>query len=130
MIRVLVADDSPTARELLVQILGSDPEIRVVGEAKNGVEAVEATGRLRPDLVTMDLHMPRLDGLEATREIMMTVPTPIVIVTGSHRARDVEASMELLGCGALEVLVKPPDPNAPGFPAAAQIQKKKKKEPE
>jgi two-component system, chemotaxis family, protein-glutamate methylesterase/glutaminase len=119
LIRVLVADDSATAREMLVQILGSDPEIRVVGEAHDGVEAVEATSRLRPDLVTMDLHMPRLDGLAATREIMITAPTPIVIVTGSHRARDVQASIEILGCGALDVLLKPPDPRSPEFPGAA-----------
>jgi two-component system chemotaxis response regulator CheB len=120
MIRVLVTDDSATAREMLVQILGSDPEIRVVGEARDGVEAVASTVKLRPDLVTMDLHMPRLDGLEATREIMITAPTPIVIVTGSHRARDVEASMEILRCGALDVLFKPPDPRSPEFPAAAR----------
>jgi two-component system chemotaxis response regulator CheB len=120
MIRVLVADDSPTARALLVQILGTDPEIRVIGEAHDGLEAVAETARLRPDLVTMDLHMPRLDGLQATHEIMITAPTPIVIVTGSHKAREVEASMEILRCGALDVLLKPPGPNTPEFPDAAR----------
>jgi two-component system, chemotaxis family, protein-glutamate methylesterase/glutaminase len=120
LIRVLVADDSATAREMLVQILGSDPEIRVVGVAHDGLEAVEATSRLRPDLITMDLHMPRLDGLEATREIMITAPTPILIVTGSHRARDIEASIEILACGALDVLLKPPDPRSPEFAQSAR----------
>lgn len=120
MIRVLVADDSPTARALLVQILSSDPEIRVVGEARNGVEAVEMTRRIKPDLVTMDVHMPQMDGLEATREIMATAPTPIVIVTGSTQAREVESSMATLRLGALDVLVKPPSPDAPGFEAAAR----------
>jgi two-component system chemotaxis response regulator CheB len=120
MIRVLVTDDSPTAREFLVQILGSDPEIRVIGEASDGAEAVAATQRLRPDLVTMDIHMPRLDGMEATREIMITTPTPIVIVTGSHRACDVGASLEILRCGALDVLFKPPDPRSADFPTAAR----------
>jgi two-component system chemotaxis response regulator CheB len=120
MIRVLVADDSATAREFLKLILASDPEIRVVGEARDGAEAVAATARLRPDLVTMDLHMPQLDGLEATREIMITAPTPILIVTGSHRARDVEASMEILRCGALDVLLKPPDPCSAEYPGAAR----------
>jgi len=65
MIRVLVADDSPTARALLVGILSSDPLLEVVGEARDGVEAVELTQALQPDVVTMDIHMPRLNGFEA-----------------------------------------------------------------
>lgn len=120
MIRVLVAEDSPTARELIVRILEADPEIRVVGEAADGVEAVALTRTLRPDLVTMDIHMPRLDGLAATKEIMITAPTPIVIVTGSTRAREVRDSMETLRVGALEVLVKPPGPGSPHFAPEAQ----------
>lgn len=120
MIRVLVAEDSATARALLVQILRSDPEIQVVGEAHDGAEAVALTQRLRPDLVTMDLHMPRLDGLGATKEIMITAPTPILIVTGSTRAREVAASMDVLQVGALDVLVKPPGPESPRFATAAQ----------
>ena len=120
MIHVLVAEDSATARALLVRVLESDPGIKVVGEARDGEQAVELTGRLRPDLVTMDIHMPRMDGLAATREIMQTVPTPIVIVTGSTTAREVSSSMETLRLGALEVLVKPPAPGSPGFEAAAR----------
>src|SRR4051812_49228120 len=100
MIRVLVADDSPTARALLVGILSSDPHLQVVGEARDGVEAVELTQALLPDVVTMDVHMPRLSGFEATKEIMITAPTRIVIVTASRLAREVETSLNALRAGA------------------------------
>jgi two-component system chemotaxis response regulator CheB len=120
MIRVLIAEDSSTARALLVAILGSDPELVVVGEARDGVEAVELTQKLRPDVVTMDVRMPRMDGFEATKEIMITAPTPIVIVTGSMEARDVEVSMHTLRAGALAVLPKPPGPTSPAFEEAAR----------
>ncbi|WP_435011402.1 chemotaxis-specific protein-glutamate methyltransferase CheB [Tundrisphaera lichenicola] len=120
MIRVLVVDDSETARSLLVLILGSDPGLEVVGEARDGVEAVEMTQRLRPDVVTMDILMPRLDGLAATREIMITAPTPIVIVTAGALPGEVEGSLEMLGHGALDVLKKPVGPDAPGFAASAR----------
>ena len=120
MIRVLVAEDSATARALLVQILSSDPEIQVIGEAVDGIQAVEMTQRLHPDLVTMDIHMPRLDGLAATREIMITAPTPIIIITGSTRAGEVQSSLDTLRIGALDVLVKPCGPSSSGFAAAAR----------
>src|SRR5437660_7319199 len=120
MIRVLVVDDSPTARSLLVEILRSDPEIQVVGEAKDGLEAVEMTQRLRPQVITMDVRMPRMDGFTATKEIMTTVPTPIVIVTGSTMAHEVETAMHALRAGALAVLRKPRGPQAPVFEEAAR----------
>jgi two-component system chemotaxis response regulator CheB len=115
MIRVLVAEDSVTVRELLVQILSSDPEIQVIGEAKNGMEAVEQAVRLKPDVITMDVHMPELDGLEATKEIMVRSPTPIVVVSSSHSARDVELSLSAMRAGALLVLPKPDDPRSDQF---------------
>jgi two-component system chemotaxis response regulator CheB len=115
MIRVLVAADSRTARLLLVEVLSSDPEIEVVGQASNGVEAVELTRALRPDLVTMDLHMPGMDGLEATKEIMVSNPTPIVIVTASAAASEVEGSLHALRAGALDVVQKPAGPRSPDF---------------
>lgn len=120
MIRVLVVEDSATVRALLVQILNDDPEIRVVGEARDGHEAVLLTESLRPDLITMDVQMPRLDGLEATREIMIRAPTPIVLVTSSGRAREVEASLATLRIGALDVIQKPPSPGSPDFEAASK----------
>jgi two-component system chemotaxis response regulator CheB len=120
MIRVLVVEDSLTSRMLLVQILNMDPQIEVVGEAVDGVEAVRLTHRLRPSLVTMDVDMPRMDGLEATQEIMSTVPTPIVIVTANPRAQEVETTMMMLRMGALEVLLKPPGPESPAFAEAAR----------
>ena len=85
MIRVLVVDDSPVARELLIHILNSDAGIEVIGSADNGREAVEFVTRNKPDIITMDIHMPEMDGFEATRIIMETNPVPIVIVTGSCR---------------------------------------------
>jgi signal transduction histidine kinase len=81
MIRVLIADDSSTARALLEAILSSDPELHVVGQARNGQEAIDLTRKLRPDVVTMDVRMPVVDGFEATKEIMITAPTSIVLVT-------------------------------------------------
>jgi two-component system, chemotaxis family, protein-glutamate methylesterase/glutaminase len=120
MIRVLVVDDSATARGLLVAILGSDPEVQIVGEANNGLEAVEMTRRLRPDIVTMDVRMPLLDGFAATKEIMIESPTPIIIVTSSHSVQYVEMSMHALRAGALAVLEKPAGPNTPGFDESAR----------
>src|ERR687896_716729 len=104
MIRVLVAEDSDTARALIVGILGGDPTIEIAAEARDGIEAVRLTERLRPDVVTMDVHMPKLDGFRATKEIMITCPTPIVIVSGTSFAPETEAAARALSAGALAVL--------------------------
>lgn len=120
MIRVLIVEDSPTSRALLAAILRSDPEIEVVGEAVDGVEGVRMAKALRPDLLTMDVEMPRLNGLEATREIMISAPTPIVIVTANTRRGEAEASMAMLRTGALDVLEKPVSPASPEFDAMAR----------
>ncbi len=115
MIRVLLVEDSSTARELLLGILASEPQsFTVIGEAKNGLEAVEMTRRLRPDVVTMDIRMPLLDGLDATRRIMRDAPTPVVVVSGSD-VLEVQTSMEALRAGALAVIEKPAGPALPGF---------------
>ena len=117
MIRVLVAEDSPTARTLLVSMLESDPELRVVAEAKNGLEAVEMAERLRPDLITMDVQMPVMDGLTATQAIMSRIPTPIIVVSSQADLRQAELSLEATRAGALIVLPKPVGPTSPGFAA-------------
>lgn len=115
MIRILVAEDSSTVRELLVEILGRVSDFEVVGEANNGIEAVEMTKRLKPDVVTMDIQMPRLDGFEATKQIMNEAPTPIVIVSGLVNTREIRVSMQALRAGAVAVLPKLRWPDTPGF---------------
>jgi two-component system chemotaxis response regulator CheB len=107
MIRVLVVEDSPTVREFLLQILCSDPAIEVVGTAETGEEALEAVERFRPDIITMDIHMPRMNGFDATRRIMETHPTPIVIVSGAADATDTAKAFRAIESGALAVLSKP-----------------------
>lgn len=107
MIEVLVVEDSPVAREFLLYILDSDPEIRIVGSATNGKQALAALKDIKPDVITMDIHMPEMDGFEATRKIMETSPTPIVIVTASLDPREVGTSFRAMEAGALAVIPRP-----------------------
>ncbi len=115
MVRVVVAEDSLTLRELLVELLRSDAAIEVVGTASTGAEAVELALRLRPDLIAMDIHMPVMDGLEATKEVMVRAPTPIVLITSSASREDARLSLDALRAGALMVIPKPDQPSSPSF---------------
>jgi two-component system, chemotaxis family, protein-glutamate methylesterase/glutaminase len=106
-IRVLVVDDSPVMRTILVSMLAETPGYQVVGEATDGLEAVHMTAELRPDVVTMDIRMPRLNGLEATRQIMASTPTPIVVVTTSVYEPELNVAFSAVAAGALTVVEKP-----------------------
>jgi two-component system, chemotaxis family, protein-glutamate methylesterase/glutaminase len=106
-LRVLVVDDSATQRAILIALLGGDPDLDVVGWAANGEEAVRAAARLRPDVITMDLRMPVMDGLEATRRIMHETPVPIVMITGSASVDDRQTAFAALDAGVLAFVRKP-----------------------
>jgi two-component system chemotaxis response regulator CheB len=118
VIRVLVVEDSPTTAELLVRLLEADGCFEVVGTAADGEQAVSLTARLRPHVITMDIHMPRLDGVAATRRIMAETPTPIVIVSASVQEKTVGLAFEAVQAGAVSVLDKPPGPGHPRHTAA------------
>lgn len=107
MINVLVVEDSPTARVLLVGILQCDPNINVIGTASNGKEALEFLKRKKPDIVTMDVKMPVMDGLEATKIIMETNPLPIVLVSASASKDEVNLTFLAMEAGALAFVGKP-----------------------
>ena len=106
MIKVLVVDDSIVVRDFLAHILSSDPALSVVGTANNGEEAFAAVKLKKPDVITMDIRMPKMNGLEATRIIMEQHPTPIVIVSGSLGTEEA-ASFRAIEAGALAVLARP-----------------------
>jgi two-component system chemotaxis response regulator CheB len=119
VIKVLVVEDSKTVQLALVEIFSSDPQIQVVGTAATGEEAVAAAGALRPDVITMDIKLPGIDGFEATRAIMANCPTPIVIVTGRLDPRDSATLFRVMEAGALMVLPKPAPVGHPGFEESA-----------
>lgn len=117
-IRVLVVEDSPVQRELQVYLISADPQLEVVGTARDGREAVEQVRRCRPDVVTMDFHMPNMDGAEATRIIMETQPLPIIVISGSSARGEVANTFRALDAGALVILEKPA---IPGSDAALKL---------
>jgi len=105
-INVLVVDDSRLMRSVLKKTLEQDPEIKVVGEARNGEEAVKLVHELSPDVVIMDIVMPRMDGITAIKRIMAEKPTPILVFS-SITQQGAKATIEALEAGALEVIAKP-----------------------
>jgi two-component system chemotaxis response regulator CheB len=119
-VRVLLVDDSRTARALMRRLCEDDGRLSVVGEAGDGREAVELVASLRPSIVVMDIEMPVLDGIAATRQIMAQAPTPILIVTAHYDAADVALSLRAVQAGALSILHKPGGPGSPSFAPDAQ----------
>lgn len=113
-IRVLVTDDSPTMRYHLASLITEAADMEVIGQARNGEEALSLAQQTRPDVISMDIRMPGMDGLEATRRIMTECPTPVVVVSGLLD-QEVDLSMQALQAGALAVVEKPPDRGSPVF---------------
>lgn len=106
MLRVVVVDDSSTARRQIVGVLEAAAGVHVVGEGRDGFEAIDLCRVLRPDVLTLDMQMPRCSGLEATRQIMTDCPTPILILSASTNRGDVLNTCDALAAGAVDVLHK------------------------
>src|SRR6266404_5131945 len=104
--RVLVVEDSAFMRKVLEGIFNADEQLQVVGSAKDGREAVAMAESLKPDVITMDINMPHVDGLQATAEIMTTNPRPIVIVSSESR-EGAASTLRALELGAIEFVAKP-----------------------
>jgi two-component system chemotaxis response regulator CheB len=104
--RVLVVDDSAFMRKVLESIINADEQLTVIGHAKDGREAVALAESLKPDVITMDLNMPHLDGLQATAQIMTTNPRPIVVVS-SESKEGASSTLRALELGAIDFVTKP-----------------------
>ncbi|MEA3211650.1 MAG: two-component system, chemotaxis family, protein-glutamate methylesterase/glutaminase [Chthoniobacter sp.] len=119
-ITVMVVEDSMVARQLLVHILTSDPLIQVVACARTGEEAIALLKSRKPDVVTMDIVMPKMDGFETTRQIMETNPLPIVIVSATYNPDDVALTFRAIEAGAVAAVEKPPGMADPTFESRAK----------
>ncbi|HJX94045.1 MAG TPA: response regulator, partial [Candidatus Acidoferrum sp.] len=107
-IRVLVVDDSALMRKLIPSVLARDPAIEVVGTAMDGAFALKKIEELHPDVVTLDLEMPRMDGMETLRLIMRRAPMPVVLFS-THSKEGGYATLKALALGAIDFVQKPQD---------------------
>ena len=119
-INVLVVEDSPVVRMLLKHLLENDSQLQVMGTANNGQAAVDVCAAQKPDVILMDVHMPKMDGYEATRRIMESQPVPIVISSATMNSHEVGATFHALEAGAVAFIEKPVGPNTPGFDRMVQ----------
>lgn len=119
-IRVLIVDDSAVCREFLAHILGSDPQIVIAGAVRDGAAAFEAVATLHPDVITMDINMPGMNGYDVTRRIMESFPTPIIVVSAAEDAGDVEKGFRAMESGAVAVVPKPRGGESPDSAAQSQ----------
>lgn len=115
MIKILIVDDSDTEIAILRNLIEAESDMQVVATARNGAEAVRLTNKLKPDLITMDILMPVMDGFEAIRLIMSQTPTPIVVISSKANDEELDTTFRALQAGALSVLEKPRDITAPSF---------------
>lgn len=120
MVNVLIVEDSPVQQALLGHILSSDPDITVIGTANDGREAVAFVTKQRPDVITMDLNMPNMNGLEATRQIMETTPVPIIIVSANWDPQEIAITFQAMEAGALAGVEKPRGLGHKDFGSTAQ----------
>lgn len=104
-IKVLIADDSAFMRNALTSMLSSDPEVVVIGTARDGQEAVEKAALLKPDVITMDVEMPKMDGIQALRKIMETNPTPVIMLS-SLTTEGAQVTLDALDFGAADFIPK------------------------
>jgi two-component system, chemotaxis family, protein-glutamate methylesterase/glutaminase len=105
-INVLVVDDSALMRKIISDTLSSDPGIQIVGKASNGIEAIDKISKLDPDVVTMDIQMPEMDGLTALKKIMEISPRPVVMIA-SKSSDDSDITVQSLEAGAIDFILKP-----------------------
>ena len=112
-IRVLVVDDSAFARSIIAKKLNADPELEVIDFAKDGLEAVEKVKSLKPNVVTLDVSMPRMDGLEALDRIMLECPTPVVMLS-ALTGEQTQTTLTALERGAVDFFLKPSITNTTG----------------
>ncbi|MDK2863307.1 MAG: two-component system, chemotaxis family, protein-glutamate methylesterase/glutaminase, partial [Methanomicrobiaceae archaeon] len=116
MIRVLIVDDSLFIRTILRDLLKSDPEIEVVGTAVNGIDALEKIAELNPDVVTLDIEMPRMGGLEVLETLQRQATRPKILVLSTLTSRNADMTHQALRLGADDFMLKPKDiPNVRGI---------------
>ena len=107
-VKVLVVDDSALMRKLIPQLLQDDPAIQVVGTAMDGLLGLKKIGELHPDVVTLDLEMPRMDGLDMLKEIVRQYSIPVIVVS-SHTSKGAYSALNALSLGAFDFVAKPTD---------------------
>jgi Chemotaxis response regulator containing a CheY-like receiver domain and a methylesterase domain len=119
-VRVMVVEDSLVIRQLLAHIIARDPRLVLAAAVGSAEEALQEIGRVQPDVISMDIRLPGMDGLEATRRIMSERPTPIVVIAGSVEDSALRISMNALRAGALSVVEKPVGVTSAGYDGIAE----------